>query len=155
MKKNLPVWRNRSMVRLRLWLPYVKRVPKSILWGETGASRDLRHRRTLRRTRRMKDERAVEQRTTGEEIQLVPNVAKGASEEEEFQQGSSTSSIGSPSRGDFRPGNKPKFVNVLEANVVDLLFLHPPVQIQRSFLCWKGRDSRDQRCGVAGGGTDN
>ena len=31
MKKNLPVWRNRSMVRLRLWLPYVKRVPKSML----------------------------------------------------------------------------------------------------------------------------
>lgn len=48
----------------------------------------------------------------------------------EFQQGSSTSSIGSPSRGGFRPGNKPKFVNVLEANVVDLLPPHPPVQFR-------------------------
>ena len=42
----------------------------------------------------------------------------------------STSSAGSPSRGSFRPGNKPKDVNVSEANVVDLLSPHPAVQFR-------------------------
>ena len=41
-----------------------------------------------------------------------------------------SSSGGSPSRSGFRPGGKPKDVNVSEANVVDLLSPHPHVQFR-------------------------
>lgn len=49
---------------------------------------------------------------------------------------SSTSSVGSPNRGRFRPGNKHN-VNVSEANVVDLLSPQSPVQFREVFFAEK------------------